>query len=381
MKIKYILTHPIHYQVPLIKFLKKKKMKIQVNYRCDLMSKKYYDPGFKKKINIGINLLNGYEYKFLNYIGPNKVSSLYPITTDFFVNIFEKDTEIIWLHGIKNWYNLCLMLIAKILKKKVFIRDEVFHESKERNILNRIFNKFFYIFIDKFIDVYLAIGSQNKKYYLDQGINKRKITNVPYVVNNNFFFNKNLRVKKKINYLFVAKLQKKKGADLLLQAIKFLNYKKNFINSTNFHIVGDGEMEKNLKRFKKKEKIKNIKFSSFKNQNELKKIYKFSDVFIIPSTIEPWGLTVNEAMAAGTAIISSNKVGSSFDLVKNNVNGYRFKSGDPKDLSKKIYYIFKNRKKIKQFKKNSLKIISEWDFEKCYFGLKKSIRILKIKKN
>ncbi len=197
MKIKYILTHPIHYQVPLIKFLKKKKMNIQVNYRCDLMSKKYYDPGFKKKINIGINLLNGYEYKFLNYIGPNKVSSLYPITTDFFVNIFEKDTEIIWLHGIKNWYNLCLMLIAKILKKKVFIRDEVFHESKERNILNRIFNKFFYIFIDKFIDVYLAIGSQNKKYYLDQGINKRKITNVPYVVNNNFFFNKNLRVKKK----------------------------------------------------------------------------------------------------------------------------------------------------------------------------------------
>ena len=56
----------------------------------------------------------------------------------------------------------------------------------------------------------------------------------------------------------------------------------------------------------------------------------------MPSTIEPWGLTVNEAMAAGNAIITSDNVGSSYDLVKNGKNGFKFKSGNENDLSRKI---------------------------------------------
>ena len=52
MNIKYILSHPIHYQAALIKFLAKKRVKIKVLYRSNMHTKKFYDPGFKKKINI-----------------------------------------------------------------------------------------------------------------------------------------------------------------------------------------------------------------------------------------------------------------------------------------------------------------------------------------
>ena len=51
------------------------------------------------------NLLQGYKYQFLNYIGPNKVSTIFPITTDFVNKIMDDKTKIIWIHGIKNWYN------------------------------------------------------------------------------------------------------------------------------------------------------------------------------------------------------------------------------------------------------------------------------------
>ena len=93
----------------------------------------------------------------------------------------------------------------------------------------------------------------------------------------------------------------------------------------------------------------------------------------MPSRIEPWGLTVNEAMSAENAIISSNQVGSAYDLVKKNINGFTFINNDSQDLARKILLIYKNKKKIKKFKSNSLKIISRWEFKQCYKGLQKAI--------
>ena len=374
MNIKYILSHPIQYQSPLIKFLTKKGLKIKVLFRSDMSTRKYFDTEFKKKISWGTNLLDGFDYEYLNYVGPNKVDAIFPLTTDFTNKIIEKDTDIIWLHGIKNWYNLCIIFIAKIFNKKVFIRDEANHFSKKRSFLNKIFNYFFYKFIDNFIDVYLAIGSQNKKYYLDHNIENKKIVIVPYTVDNNFFNKKNkFKNNKKLTYIFAAKLIKKKGANILLEAINILNHNKKFNYNSEFLIIGDGYMKYSLHDYAKINNLKNVKFIPFQNQKKLSELYQKSDVFIIPSLFEPWGLTVNEAMAAENAIISSSAVASAYDLVSNNVNGYRFKNGDSKDLANKILKIFKNRKKIKKYQSNSLKIISKWNFNQCFLGIQKAI--------
>ena len=194
MHIKYILTHPIQYQAPLIKYLTKKGIKITVLYRSDFSTKEFFDTQFKKKIKWDIDLLKGYKYKFLNYIGPNKVTTFLPLTTDFYKNIFTDKTDIIWIHGIKNWYNLIIVILAKFRNKKVFVRDESHLLNrgiqKKRSFLNKVFNFFLFKFIDNFIDAYLAIGSINKKFYLSNKIKKNKIFYVPYTVDNNLFYKK-----------------------------------------------------------------------------------------------------------------------------------------------------------------------------------------------
>ena len=65
--IKYILTHPIQYQSPLIKYLVKKGVKISVLYRSDISVKEYFDQGFGKKIKWDTSLLRGYNFDFLNF--------------------------------------------------------------------------------------------------------------------------------------------------------------------------------------------------------------------------------------------------------------------------------------------------------------------------
>ena len=376
MHIKYILSHPVQYQSPLIRYLVKKKLKITVLYRSNMSVKKFFDPGFGKKIKWDIDLLKGYKYDFLKFIGSNKVGNIFPITTEFINKIFNNKTDIIWLHGVKNWYNLCIIVLSKIFKKKVFVRDETHQFSKNRTILNNFLNYLFYQFIDKFIDIYLAIGTANKKYYIRNNISKKKVITVPYTVNNKFFYKKikkNNNKNKKIVFMFAAKLTYRKGPDLLLESIKLIKKYRNFSLNTEFLIVGDGEMKEQLIQFSKENYLKNVRFFPFQNQKNILKFYQNSDVFILSSRIEPWGVTVNEAMSAENAIISSNQAGSAYDLVKENINGFTFINNSSEDLARKILLIYKNKKKIKKFKSNSLKIISRWEFKQCYKGLQKAI--------
>lgn len=369
MKINYVLSHPIQYQTPLIRYLVKKGINLNVFYRSDISLKIFKDEGFNRKIKWDIDLLKGYKKKFLKYIGPNKVNNILPLTTEF-KNIFN-DCDYIWLHGIKNWYNLSIILINLFYKKKILIRDEVHSKSKNRSFLNNFFNKIFYILINKFIHKFLAIGTLNRKYYLKNGIDKKKIILVPYVVDNEFF-NINLKKKnKKILFLSASKIIKRKGIETLLRAIFLCNKNKSFREQTIFKIIGDGPLKNKLINFKNKYNLVNVSFFGFKNQKNLRKEYHKSDVFILPSFNEPWGLTINEAMSSKNLIITSNAVGSSADLVKKNYNGYIFKRQDSINLSKLLLKVFKNKNRIPLMKNNSHKIISKWNFEMCFRNLKK----------
>ena len=73
----------------------------------------------------------------------------------------------------------------------------------------------------------------------------------------------------------------------------------------------------------------------FINQSEIAEWYGISDVFVLPSEREPWGLAVNEAMAGGAIPIVSDAVGCGDDLVTPDI-GYIFPVGDIASLANAI---------------------------------------------
>ena len=64
-------------------------------------------------------------------------------------------------------------------------------------------------------------------------------------------------------------------------------------------------------------------FLAFVNQSQLPSVYCASDLFVLPSLFEPFGLVVNEAMLCGLPVAVSDRVGAKFDLVRPDENGYR----------------------------------------------------------
>ena len=67
-----------------------------------------------------------------------------------------------------------------------------------------------------------------------------------------------------------------------------------------------------------------VRFEGLKSVRELPPYYAFARCFVLPSTREPWGLVVNEAMASGLPVIVSNRCGCAEDLVEDGANGYTF---------------------------------------------------------
>ena len=370
--IKYIISHPIQYQVPLHRYLAK-RVNFSVIYRSNFSTKKTFDSDFNRIVLLDKNLLKGYQYDLLNYIGPNKVSNIFPLTTQFTKKIFTNDTKIIWIHGVKIWFNIIILILAKIKKKRIFARDEI-NNLKKRSQLNIFLNKIYFFIIDKFIDCYLSVGHENTKTLIYYGINKKKIFLLPWAVDNKKFINKKVKKFNKLKILFTGKLIYRKGCDLLLNAIKELNKNKDFRINTEVTIVGDGPLMKELIEFKKNNKLNNIKFTGFKNQNLIKDYYKNSNLFIMPSRKDNWGLALNEAMASKNIVIASDNVGASYDLIKNNKNGYTFKNNNYLDLSKKILKIYNNKKsKNVKLSSTSEKIIKKWSFNECFVGLTAAI--------
>jgi glycosyltransferase involved in cell wall biosynthesis len=74
-------------------------------------------------------------------------------------------------------------------------------------------------------------------------------------------------------------------------------------------------------------------FLGFTNQSSLPAVYCASDLMVLPSEYEPFGVVVNEAMLCGCVPLVSDHVGAGSDLVSPGDNGYVFTCGDVDNLA------------------------------------------------
>lgn len=100
----------------------------------------------------------------------------------------------------------------------------------------------------------------------------------------------------------------------------------------------------------------------FGNSNEIDKILCFSDLFLLPSQTESFGLAALEAMACGVPVISSNSGGLS-EVNKDGFSGYLSDVGDVSKMSQDAISLLKDNEKLKQFKINALETAKLFDIQ------------------
>ncbi len=132
-------------------------------------------------------------------------------------------------------------------------------------------------------------------------------------------------------FLYVGRLAAEKNIDGLLK--EWTAYRRNG-GTWPLVIVGDGPLAGSLREQAAALPFaQDIHFAGHKSYRELPPYYAYAGCFVLPSTREPWGLVVNEAMACGLPVLVSNRCGCAEDLVQPGLNGFVFDPSMPDSLA------------------------------------------------
>ena len=102
-------------------------------------------------------------------------------------------------------------------------------------------------------------------------------------------------------------------------------------------LVGDGPEHNALRHVANASPYaSDVYFPGLKSSRELLPFYAFAGCFVLPSTREPWGLVVNEAMASSLPVIVSDRCGCAADLVEAGSNGFLFSPSQPEQLTQAL---------------------------------------------
>lgn len=193
----------------------------------------------------------------------------------------------------------------------------------------------------------LVGGSRHADYAMRLGIPRAAIFNGYDAVDNEYFSTgadrvrasaANVRAQHRLpeHYLLSSsRFISKKNIDGLLRG--YARYRATTQDARDLVLCGDGEQGERLKALARKLGVDaHVHWPGFVQYPDLPAYYGLADAFILASTIEPWGLVVNEAMASGLPVLVSNRCGSAPDLVVEGETGFTFDPDDPEAIAAAI---------------------------------------------
>lgn len=132
-----------------------------------------------------------------------------------------------------------------------------------------------------------------------------------------------------LTFLFCGQMIERKGVDLLLLAFDMLI--KSGVDARLLLVGREAELPKFMELVSPETRSK-VDYEGFQAPESLPTYFARSDVFVLPSRHDGWGVVVNQALATGVPIITSDAVGAGLDYVKDGINGVTVKAGDVNEL-------------------------------------------------
>ncbi len=205
---------------------------------------------------------------------------------------------------------------------------------------------------DKYLEFYGADATKIYRYPFTS-LSKADILSRPLDHAEKLALRKELLVTEDFMILGVGQFIYRKGWDILLKAADHIKAQ------CGIYIVGGvagDEYRKLADRISTK-----VHFCEFKSKDELAKYYKAADLFVLPTREDIWGLVINEALAYGLPVVTTDNCVAGLELIRNNENGYIIPCEDEKALMEVCNkVIISNRKEMSE---KCLEIIHQYTIE------------------
>jgi glycosyltransferase involved in cell wall biosynthesis len=387
-RIAIVASHVIQYQDPFFRLLAANPdVDLSVLFLSNAGAQTYRDKDMGTTLQWDVELLTGYRHTFLRnlthdsnrgwtrHVNPGIVPAL--LRGHFDMVIF-----------MLGWGSISAMLgiLTCRLAGVPFLLygDSSFpppEDSMRRRVRARLLRLLF-----RNTSGFMVSGVLNAAYYRHYGADDKRFFLLPWAVDNERFekaseFAAGARAKARealgikpdqLVFVFSAKLVERKDPMTLLRAYEQIPDRGRAV----LLFLGDGVLREPLESYAREHDLTGVRFTGFVNQSELPKYYGLSDVFVLPSTYEPRGAVINEAMACGLPVIVTDRCGSIGDIVKEGENAFIYPAGDAAALTALMTRLVREPELRRNMAERSRQIIDTWTFARGVDGVKEAARRL-----
>jgi glycosyltransferase involved in cell wall biosynthesis len=307
------------------------------------------------------------QYKFENYNG----KILHGINTGKdkaltlgIIKYLKRDYDVIVVANPATPVGIISIMYLKSHKKKYYIEGDGAQYVK-RNFIKESLKKA----VIKGAYGYLSTSKSLDYYYMMYGAAKEKIYRYPFtsvsaseIQNIEELEEKKKKARLKMGIpsdvkmvLSIGRFDYIKGFDILIKSMKS-------IRSAQCYIIG-GDVTDEYLAVMEHENIDNVVFSTFLTKDRLSDYYYAADIFVLPTRYDPWGLVINEAMAYGLPVISTDKCVAASELIEEGVNGYIVRAEDVDELAMRIHDLLDNTELMKKMQGRNLIKIKDYTIE------------------
>lgn len=243
----------------------------------------------------------------------------------------------------------------------------------------------------RLVNIVLVPSTASWQFMKQLGITDERLVLTPFVADNDYFAQHASPASRKLIrerlsipedafvILFCGKLVRwKRPADLLRAFASFVNRCPKAGSSAYLLFAGDGILRHQLEaEVRWMNLTEQVRFLGFTTYSKLPEVYAASDLLVLPSEHEAWGVVVNEAMACGIPVVVSDRVGARLDLVTSGETGELFSLGDVQALTAILRRRFLNRERTREMGKAARRRIASWSYRENMQGWIRAVERIK----
>jgi len=341
VRLAILTSHPIQYYAPLFHAIACRN-DVKVYFAHQVTPQQQAADGFDTEFEWDIDLLDGYPNAFLRNAAEDPGVHHFAgcDTPDIGAELAGGRFDALLTMG---WHLKCYwqgLWAAKRLGIPVMVRGDS-HLDTPRSLSKRIIKRATYPVWLRLFDAALFVGRRNRAYYEHYRYPGDRLFHSPHCIDTERFSTvatpdlrsatrKHLGIEPEDKaVLFAGKLVPSKRPVDVIEAAALLRRE-----GMRAHVVvaGSGPLEEHM-RVRAEALDVPLNLLGFQNQSSMPAAYAAADVLALPSTGETWGLVCNEALACGTPIVVSDKVGCAPDLAADAEVGCVFPVGDVSSLT------------------------------------------------
>jgi glycosyltransferase involved in cell wall biosynthesis len=345
MRLCIFVTHPVQYHVPLWRALAAHPgLDVHVFYFSDHSVRGDVDKGFGVAVKWDVDLLSGYRHTFLSRTADLAAPASVRID-DVHATLTRERPDWVWISGYTMGFERQLVREARKQGARIIMRAEFSDLSfGPRSVPKRIARLAYLRWFYSRVDAFCYPGELGRRHLIRHGVRDPQTFFSPYSVDNALIERSKLSLGReraraalgipgdRCVLLLSGKLIPRKAPCAVLDALTKLQS----IERVGLVVLGDGELRDEFETRARNMLGDRLIFPGFVNQSQLGPFFVASDVLIMPSLHETWGLVVNEAMHYGLPAIVSDQVGCHTDLIVPGRTGFVAPTGDVDSLARHI---------------------------------------------